>query len=101
MCKNTGYLVTFSNSSDIALFDKRLSFRREKKGNKVTAVLHTYFILFVMTTWQSLLTSQDGSAWLDGSRFDWLSDSSSLHQSDLERNQFASIKTQQEVRKEK
>ena len=52
MCKNTGYLVTFSNSPDIPLFDKGSLFRREKKGNKVTAILHTYFILFVMATWQ-------------------------------------------------
>ncbi len=44
MCKNTGYLVTFSNSLNITLFDKRSQSRREKKGNKVTAILHTYFI---------------------------------------------------------
>jgi hypothetical protein len=41
MCKNTGYLVTFSKSSYIALFEKIGLFRREKKGNRVTAILHT------------------------------------------------------------
>ena len=45
MRKNTGYLVTFSNSSNIVCFDKRSQFQRDKKGNKVTPILHTYFIL--------------------------------------------------------
>ena len=31
ICENAGYLVTFSKSSDIAPFDKRGLFRREKK----------------------------------------------------------------------
>jgi hypothetical protein len=44
MFKNTGYLVTFSKSPDTAPFDKIGPFRREEKGNKVTAILHTYFI---------------------------------------------------------
>jgi hypothetical protein len=48
--KNTGYLVTFSNSSDIFYFGKRSQFREDKNGNKVTAILHTYFIPFIMTT---------------------------------------------------
>jgi hypothetical protein len=44
ICKNPGYLVTFSKSSDISLLDKMGSYRREKKGNKVNSILHTYFI---------------------------------------------------------
>jgi hypothetical protein len=48
--KNTGYLVTFSNSSDIFYFDKRSQFQRIKNGNKVTAILHTHFIPFIRTT---------------------------------------------------
>jgi hypothetical protein len=44
MCKNTGYLVTFSNSSNIGYFGKRSPFQRDKKGNKVTAILHIHFV---------------------------------------------------------
>jgi hypothetical protein len=52
ICENAGYLVTFSKSSNIAPFDEGSPFQRERKGNKVTAILHTYFILFVMAIWQ-------------------------------------------------
>jgi len=39
MRKNIGYLVTFSNSSNIVYFGKRSQFQRDKKGNKVTSIL--------------------------------------------------------------
>jgi len=39
MRKNTGYLVTFSNSSNIVCFDKRSLFQGDEKGNKVTSIL--------------------------------------------------------------
>jgi hypothetical protein len=49
--ENAGYLVTFSKSSNIAPFDTGSTSQRDKKGNKVTASLHTYFVLFVMAMW--------------------------------------------------
>jgi hypothetical protein len=36
--KNSGYLVTFSNSSDIFYFSKRSQFQRDKNGNKVASI---------------------------------------------------------------
>lgn len=47
MCKNTGYLVTFSKPSNISPFDKRVPLGREKKGNKVTSILHNIFLFLL------------------------------------------------------
>jgi hypothetical protein len=54
ICKNTGHLVTFSSSSNIAFLDETGPFQREKKGNKVTAISYTYFVCFVRTLWRRL-----------------------------------------------
>ena len=64
MCQNTGYLVTFSKSSNISYSGKWGSFQREKKGNKVISILHTHFILFVMGTWQRVLVPWLDNLWI-------------------------------------
>ena len=51
--KNTGYLVTFSKPPNSAPYDERGTSQGEKKGNKVTGLLHIFFVPFSMTSRQN------------------------------------------------